>query len=245
MPQWGTTADEVYGKIHAINAGVDMGLPDQSIVVILSGGMDSATIFALAHKLNPEKLIGLTFDYGQQHNSEILKARELGEHYDTDVRTINISSLASYFRTALKKDSDLAIPDHAKSGVIPPTYVPFRNTVFLSIALGYAESWGYGKVFYGANAVDYSGYPDCRPEYVNAINDVVAQHHVRISVEAPIIALSKKEIVKLGNKLEVPWEKTTSCYRGGEKACGKCPSCEYRLKGFEENGIPDPIAYET
>lgn len=243
MLEWGDTAEEIYAVGKNIRDETSGDCPP--IVVMVSGGMDSAVLLGFAKFMKPDnRIIGLSFDYGQQHDKETIAARELGWYYDIDVKTINIGHLAGYFRTALKKDSDIEIPDHAKTGVIPPTYVPFRNAVFLSIACGYAESWDYKKVFYGANAVDYSGYPDCRPQFVDAMNSVTQSYECGIEVDAPIIKLSKSEIVKLGNKLKVPFEKTWSCYRGNRLACGKCPSCELRLKGFEEADSADPISYE-
>ena len=189
-------------------------------LVILSGGMDSAVCLGIADYLKtPETNIGcITFDYGQPHDKEIIRARELGWHYDANVKTINLHGLADNFKTALSKSSDIKIPDHSKSGVVPATYVPFRNAIFLTIACGYAESWGYDRVIYGANAVDYSGYPDCRPAFVDAINMVAYSYETKIQVEAPIIYLSKADIVRLGNKLQVPFEKTWSCHRGLKKA---------------------------
>ena len=238
MIEWGKDYEEVLERTNKVSK--DYG----NILVILSGGMDSATCLAIANRIHPEKVTALTFDYGQIHTKELISARELGWHYDIDVRTINLNGLASNFKTALAKDSDIEIPDHASAG-IPATYVPFRNTIMLSIALGYAESWGYRHIFYGANIIDYSGYPDCRPDYVDVMNMLPYVHNVRIEIEAPIIYLSKSDVVKLGNELNVPWEKTWSCYRGERKACGKCPSCEYRLKGFNEAKMIDPIAYEN
>lgn len=237
MIEWGKNHEEIleYIKEHKNNYG--------NILIILSGGMDSATCLAIAKQLKPEKVTAITFDYGQLHNKEIIKARELGWHYDVNVRTINLNNLADNFRTALKKDSDIAIPDHAQTG-IPSTYVPFRNTIMLSIALGYAESWDYKHIFYGANIIDYSGYVDCRPEYIDVMNMLPHIHNVKIEIEAPIVYLSKGEVVRLGESLGVPWDKTTSCYRGNTQSCGKCPSCEYRLKGFKEANVNDPLPYE-
>ncbi len=237
MIKWGENYEEVMEYIEATTDNYG------DILVILSGGMDSATCLAIANRLRPDKVTALTFDYGQPHDKEIIKARELGWHYKTDVRTIDLNGLADNFKTALKKDSDIGIPDHAIDG-IPPTYVPFRNTIMLSIALGYAESWGYQHIFFGANIIDYSGYPDCRPEYVDAMNMLPYVHNVKIEIEAPIIYLSKGDVVKLGEKLKVPWEQTWSCYRGEHQACGKCPSCQYRLKGFKEANVQDPLIYQ-
>ena len=241
MLEWGDNAEDIYGCARNIREEGVM----PSTIIMLSGGMDSATLLGLACYMGTDsRIIGLSFDYGQQHDKETIAARELGWYYDIDVKTINIGHLAGYFRTALKKDSDIAIPDHAKTGVIPPTYVPFRNAIFLSIACGYAESWDYEKIFYGANAVDYSGYPDCRPQFVDAMNGVIQSYETRIDIQAPIIKLPKSEIVKLGIKLGVPFEKTWSCYRGNTLACGKCPSCELRIKGFEDADSADPVSYE-
>jgi len=239
MLDWGHDAEDVYATLKSLKRDKE----NNNILVVLSGGMDSAVCLGLADYLKPEKIGCISFDYGQPHDKEIIKARELGWHYQCDVRTINLHGLADNFRTALKKNSDIAIPDHSKAGVIPATYVPFRNAIFLGIALGYAQSWGYDKVYYGANAVDYSGYPDCRPAFVDAFNMVAYSYETTIQVEAPIIHLSKADIVRLGNNIAVPWDKTWSCYRGEAKPCGKCPSCEYRIKGFEEAESLDPIAY--
>ncbi len=241
MINWGHDEEDVYKTLY----GMKTDKESVNTLVVISGGMDSAVCLAIADYLKtPETTIGcITFDYGQPHDKEIIFARELGWHYNADVKTINLHGLADNFKTALSKGSDIEIPDHSKSGVIPATYVPFRNSIFLTIAFGYAESWGYDRIIYGANAVDYSGYADCRPAFVDAINMVAYAYAIKIQVEAPIIYLSKADIVRLGNHLQVPWEKTWSCYRGEEKSCGHCPSCEYRLKGFEEAGIPDPIPY--
>ena len=234
MFNWGKTADEVFLATKKFNF--------KKTLVILSGGMDSATCLGIAKSCSEE--VGcITFDYGQTHNKEIFCAREIGWDFQADVKTIDLNNLASNFVTALSKDSDIAIPEGATTDV-PPTYVPFRNTIMLAIAAGYAQSWGYTDIFYGANIIDYSGYPDCRPEYISQMNDVVRTHTSDLIIHAPIVYLSKSDVVKLGERLSVPWDKTWSCYRGGMKACGKCPSCEYRLLGFDHAGIMDPIAYD-
>jgi len=254
MDSWGKTANKV--MTTGINFISNRFWPDtggvqhlfsketDNCLVVLSGGMDSATCLGLAKKIFT-KVECITFNYGQQHTIEITKAIELANYYNTPCKVINLNGLADNFNTALKKDSDLEIPETATGkGIVPPTYVPFRNTIMLSIALGYAESWGFNFVMYGANIVDYSGYPDCRPEYIDAMNTVATLHN-KIKIIAPIVYLDKSEIVKLGYKLEVPFKLTWSCYRGGEKSCGKCPSCEYRLKGFREAGVQDPIEYQS
>ena len=238
MYNWGDTAEKVHGTIED-NRG-----EFEKVLVILSGGMDSATCLAAAAACSNDVPGAITFDYGQTHTKENVCAREIGFHFDTDVKTINLNNLAGNFKTALSKDSNIEIPEGATEDV-PPTYVPFRNTIMLSIAAGYAESWGYTDIFYGANIVDYSGYPDCRPSYVDKMNQVLDEHNCEIQIHAPICYLTKSDVVLLGTELKVPWDFTWSCYRGGQHACGKCPSCEYRIKGFSEAGIPDPIVYDT
>lgn len=213
-----------------------------NILVILSGGMDSATTLALAHDLKPDKLHAITFNYGQKHSNETIQAQDIANHFDVGCTVIDLNGLANNFDTSLAEFSDKEIPEDHKDGV-PNTYVPFRNTIMLSIAAGYAQSWGYQTIMYGANVIDYSGYPDCRPEYVDEMNDVLRIHGDLI-IQAPIALLTKQDVVRLGEKLNVPWEKTWSCYRGGKKACGRCPSCQYRLLGFKGAGVNDPIEYE-
>ena len=232
--EWGKSTSEVMSTARKLNLS--------KTLVIISGGMDSATCLGLAKSCSKE--VGcITFDYGQTHSKEIICAREVGWEYQADVKTIDLNNLASNFVTALSKDSDIEIPDGATSDV-PPTYVPFRNTIMLAIAAGYAQSWGYTDIFYGANIIDYSGYPDCRPEYIAKVNEVIKTHTNDIFVHAPIVYLTKADVVRLGEEVGVPWDKTWSCYRGGLNACGKCPSCEYRLLGFGQTGIKDPIAYD-
>ena len=241
MIDWGTTSIDVLHKVERLQQG-----EPKNILVILSGGMDSATCLAVAKEINShnhKKVEGLTFNYGQQHDKEIIQARELGWELEADVHTIDLNGLADNFKTALSKNSDLEIPEGATEGV-PDTYVPFRNSIMIAIAAGYAQSWGFDTIFYGANIIDYSGYPDCRPEYIQQMNDVIHTHIDTVNLEAPILYLNKAEVVRLGDKLEVPWDMTWSCYRGGHNPCGKCPSCEYRLKGFIEAGSKDPLVYE-
>ena len=212
-------------------------------LIILSGGMDSTVCLAQAlEKYNSVETV--TFDYGQTHSKEIQCAKKIAEYYKVKHHTINLGNLTDYFRTSLGKNSELEIPTES-TDTIPNTYVPMRNTIMLSIATGIAESNDINVVIYGANAVDYSGYPDCRPEYVLMYNKFLKKAITGkpIIVETPIINLKKSEIVKIGNKLLVPFELTWSCYRGNKYSCGKCPSCEYRLKGFHEAGSVDPLVY--
>ncbi len=234
---WGRTSNEVLATINKTKSA------DIPTLVILSGGMDSATCLAIA-KLVSNKVEAVTFHYGQQHSKEIKCAENLSDFYNIKLHKIDLGDLAQKFNTALARNSNIPIPDKATEGV-PATYVPFRNTIMLSIACGLAEGNGFERVFYGANIIDYSGYPDCRPEFIDSYNQLIDNATKEsLRVEAPILYLTKKNVVQLGSTLGVPWESTWSCYRGGEKACGSCPSCEYRLKGFKEAGQVDAIEYE-
>ena len=214
-------------------------------LVILSGGMDSAVCLASAVQLY-DSVETVTFDYGQKHDREIVRAKLLSKHYAVKNHLIELKDLTKHFKTSLGKDSELEIPS-TTSNEIPSSYVPMRNTIMLSIAVGIAESNDSDFVIYGANAIDYSGYPDCRPDYVTAYNSLLgkAVSGKEIKIRTPIIDLKKSEVVKLGNALNVPFDLTWSCYRGRELSCGNCASCEYRLKGFREAGAKDPLEYEA
>jgi 7-cyano-7-deazaguanine synthase len=217
-------------------------------VVLLSGGLDSATTLALA-RADGCACYALTFDYGQRHRVEIdaagRVAAQLGvvDHriVPLDLRWIGGSALT---------DADITVP-HAASAGIPITYVPARNTVFLSIALGWAEVLGARDLYIGVNAVDYSGYPDCRPEYIAAFERLAnlatragVEGH-RLTVHAPLIALSKAQIIAAGARLGVDYALTGSCYDPGPagEACGRCDSCRLRRAGFAEAGVADPTRY--
>jgi len=215
-------------------------------VVLLSGGMDSATCLALAGRDAPP-VHALTFSYGQRHARELRSARALARRYGVVAHRIVQLPLASLVRSSLT-ERDAPLPRRpAVPGTIPSTYVPARNTVLLALALGYAESHGLDRIYFGANAVDYSGYPDCRPVFVRAFN-ALARRAVRsphegggtIRVLAPLLSRSKAEIVRLGARLGVPWELTWSCYAGGAAPCGRCDACRLRARGFRAAGVPDP-----
>jgi len=219
-------------------------------ICLLSGGLDSTVTLAWALGEGYE-VTALTIDYGQRHKRELDAARAVAAHYK--VRHIVMEFPLTGFRSALT-DESIPIPDRKPEEIgydIPETYVPARNIVFLSLAAGLAESIDASAVFIGANAIDYSGYPDCRPEFFQAFEEMlelgtkrgVLGHPVRI--EHPILKKTKAEIVKLGLKLNAPLHLTWSCYRGGEKACGHCDSCVLRLKGFKEAGAKDPVPYEA
>lgn len=218
-------------------------------VVLLSGGLDSTTTLAQAIADGCEPT-AISFRYGQKHTKELVSAENVCKHYGVAhvVIDLNLSS----FRSALtRKDIDVPMDREGKLDEdIPITYVPARNIVFLSIAAGLAESIDADRVYIGANAVDYSGYPDDRPDFFKAYEEMLAKgtkagvegHPVKIMT--PLLYLSKADIVRLGKELKAPLELTWSCYNGGEKACGHCDSCRLRLEGFRKAGYKDEIPYE-
>ena len=216
-------------------------------VVLLSGGLDSATTLAIAVEEGFE-CYTLAVDYGQRHRSELAAAAELsGTMGAADHRVIRID-LRAIGGSALTADID--VPTSPAEG-IPVTYVPARNTILLGAALGYAETLGATDLFIGVNAVDYSGYPDCRPAFIRAFEDL-ARLATKAGVEGsayrihtPLIDLSKAEIVRRGSALGVDYGRTVSCYRADEagRACGECDSCRFRARGFSDAGLPDPTRY--
>jgi 7-cyano-7-deazaguanine synthase len=222
-------------------------------VVLLSGGLDSTTVLAVA-KRDGFTPYAMTFRYGQRHSVEIDAARRVAaaqgvaQHVvvDIDLRQWGGSALTS--DAEVPKDRDLA--EHSTE--IPVTYVPARNTIFLSFALAWAETLGAQAIFIGVNALDYSGYPDCRPEYVAAFEQMAnlatragVEGSARLTIHAPLQHLTKAGIVELGNSLGVDYSLTTSCYDPAPDgtACGHCDACQLRLKGFADAGAADPIAY--
>lgn len=218
-------------------------------VVLLSGGLDSTTTLAQALADGCE-CTALSFRYGQRHTKELVSAENVCRHYG--VAHVVIDMDLSSFRSALtRKDIDVPMDRPGElDEEIPITYVPARNIVFMSVAAGLAESIGAQFVYLGANAVDYSGYPDDRPDFFEAYQRMLEKgtkagvegHAVKIVT--PLLYLSKADIVRLGKKLGAPLELTWSCYNGGEKACGHCDSCRLRLQGFREAGYHDEIPYE-
>lgn len=221
-------------------------------VVLLSGGLDSATCMAVAHSKGYD-LYPISFNYHQRHSIELESAKKIAGFYQVRKHLIIETNMDQIGGSALTDDA-ISVPDgnvDREENDVPATYVPARNLIFLSYALGYAEVLGANHVYIGVNAVDYSGYPDCRPEFIAKFQDLsdyatkaTAAEHKNIVIETPLQMLSKKEIVLLGTKLGAPLQFTHSCYKGGEKACGVCDSCRLRLRGFAEAGIEDPIAYE-
>lgn len=224
---------------------------NRKAVVLLSGGLDSTVCMAVANSEGYE-LLPISFNYHQRHKRELAAAASVAQYYNVKRHLIIETNMEAIGGSALT-DPKLAVPEgHTGTGEVPITYVPARNLIFLSYALGYAEVTGADRVYIGVNALDYSGYPDCRPEFIamfqqlaNYSTKATAEDGRKIIIETPLIALTKKEIVLLGDKLAAPLHLTTSCYQGGDAACGQCDSCLLRLKGFAEAGLNDPILYHT
>jgi 7-cyano-7-deazaguanine synthase len=217
-------------------------------VVLLSGGLDSATVLAIARSEGFD-CYALSCLYGQRHAAELTAARRVARALGAAAhREIEIP-IGQFGGSALTDDA-LEVPEQGGEG-IPITYVPARNTVFLSLALAWAEVLEADAIYIGVNAVDYSGYPDCRPEFIEAFRQVIALATKRtveggeIRLEAPLIELSKAEIIRRGIALDVDYALTVSCYRANDRglACGHCDACRIRREGFEAAGIPDPTRY--
>lgn len=220
----------------------------QPAVVLLSGGLDSATTLAIAHRRGHE-CYALSVAYGQRHSAELDAAARVAAALGAREHRVMQVDLAGIGGSALT-DPDLAIPETPTPG-IPITYVPARNTMMLSLALGWAEVLGAASIYIGVNAVDYSGYPDCRPEFIAAF-EALAVLATRagvegraLSIQAPLIAWTKAQIIRAGTQLGVDYALTVSCYQAdsGGRACGKCDSCRIRRDGFHAAGVPDPTRY--
>ncbi len=218
-------------------------------VVLLSGGLDSTVCMSVAGAAGYE-LYPISFSYGQRHNREIECAKKIAAYYGVKKHLLIRTNMDAIGGSALTADIDVPAGDENRTD-IPVTYVPARNLIFLSYALGYAEVLDADKIYIGVNALDYSGYPDCRPEFIERFQELAnyatkaaVQDGKMIKVETPLISLTKAGIIKLGMENKAPLHLTTSCYRGGDKACGTCDSCLLRLRGFKEAGYEDPIEYE-
>ncbi|HYW04470.1 MAG TPA: 7-cyano-7-deazaguanine synthase QueC [Gammaproteobacteria bacterium] len=220
----------------------------RAAVVLLSGGLDSATTLAVARG-EGFRCHALSFRYGQRHDAELAAAARVAKQLGAREHRVMEIDLAAFGGSALT-DPDIEVPTAPSDG-IPVTYVPARNTIFLSFALGWAEVLGARDLFIGVNAVDYSGYPDCRPQFIKAF-ETLANLATRAGVEggrftihAPLIDLSKAEIVRRGTELGVDYAGTVSCYQADEegRACGSCDACRLRAQGFREAGVPDPTRY--
>ncbi len=227
---------------------------NKKVIVLSSGGIDSTTAMAIA-KAEGYEIYSMSFNYGQRHSFELKKASEIAKFFnakehliiDIDLRKIGGSVLTS----------DIAVPQSSIFNLqssIPITYVPARNTIFLSLALAWAEVLEVEDIFMGANAVDYSGYPDCRPEYISAFEKMAnlatkagVEGKSHIKIHTPLINLTKGEIIKKGISLGVDYSLTSSCYSPDKDGnpCGLCDSCHFRLKGFKESGVKDPLVYKA
>jgi 7-cyano-7-deazaguanine synthase len=222
---------------------------NEKAVVLLSGGLDSATCLAIARSQGFDSYC-LSFDYGQRHNAELKAAERVALALGAREHRVLNFGLAQFGGSALT-DTNIAVPTGGVQPGIPVTYVPARNTIMLSLALAWAEVLGSRDIFVGVNAVDYSGYPDCRPEYIAAF-EIMANLATRagvegqkLSIHAPLIDLSKAEIIRKGIALGVDFRLTVSCYQADElgRACGVCDSCRLRAEGFAAAGVADPTVY--
>lgn len=214
-----------------------MGKIKPKAIVLLSGGLDSATVLYYALDKGYD-VRALVFDYGQRHKKEILAAKAVAKAAGVPYEVVKITMP---WKGSALLDKSLRIPDKGVvKGVIPPTYVPARNIIFVSFAASFAEAVGARVIFIGANALDYSGYPDCRPGFFKAFQKTLdaglkaGVEHRSVRIEIPLIKLTKAQIIRLGLKLNVPYDKTWSCYQGGARPCGVCDSCRLRTRGFEE-----------
>ncbi|GGT35056.1 7-cyano-7-deazaguanine synthase [Streptomyces atratus] len=229
---------------------------DRPAIVLLSGGLDSTTVLAIA-KDQGFTPYALSFRYGQRHSIELEAAQRVAQTQGVARHVIADIDLRVFGGSALT--SDIEVPKHetledVEEGGVPITYVPARNTIFLSFALAFAETVGASDIFTGVTAVDYSGYPDCRPEYMEAFATMAnlatragVEGTSQITLHSPLIALSKADIVREGLRLGVDYSLTSSCYDPDEqgRACGKCDTCLLRLKGFAEAGVKDPVRYQS
>ncbi|MEQ9367474.1 MAG: 7-cyano-7-deazaguanine synthase QueC [Coleofasciculus chthonoplastes F3-SA18-01] len=222
-------------------------------IVLLSGGLDSSTVLYQA-KAEGYECYAISFNYQQRHRRELESAIAIAKGAGVKDHQVVGFDLSQWGGSALTDDT-LDLPQtrslQQMSQSIPITYVPARNTIFLSFGLSYAEAIGATALYLGVNALDYSGYPDCRPDYIQAMQEVFrlgtkqGREGEPIQIITPLIQLKKTEIIELGNKLGVPWHETWSCYAGDEVACGVCDSCRLRLAAFAELGLNDPLSYEN
>jgi 7-cyano-7-deazaguanine synthase len=217
-------------------------------IILLSGGLDSITVLAQAVQKGYQ-CYALSFDYGQKHSAELDAAKEIAGHYQVVEHKVIHLGLDAIGGSALT-DKNISVPEGQQQG-IPITYVPARNTVFLSFSLGWAEVLGLHDIFIGVNAVDYSGYPDCRPEFIESFQNLAnlatkaGVEGAKFTIHAPLINLSKSEIIKLGMELGVDYQQTVSCYTADEqgRACGICDACRLRIIGFNEANVVDVTRY--
>ena len=213
-------------------------------LVVLSGGLDSTVCMALAAEETGAAPLALTFDYGQRHRVELDRAAGVAGHYRSEHLVVHLDT-AAWGGSALT-DRTMDVPEVGSADGIPATYVPARNSIFLAVALGVAEARDLDAVWIGVNAIDYSGYPDCRPEFIEAFRGVARTGQRRgvegdpIALRTPLIECTKEQIVRLGIEHDAPLHLTWSCYRGGMVPCGHCDSCHLRARGFAAAGSADP-----
>lgn len=220
-------------------------------VVLLSGGLDSATVLAIAREAGYDCYC-LSIDYGQRHRAELAAAAHVAKALQAREHRVTTLDLTAFGGSALT-DASIAVPTGGHATGIPVTYVPARNTILLSLALAWAEVLSARDIFFGANAVDYSGYPDCRPDYMRAFEAMAnlatkaAVEGAPLTLHTPIIALTKADIIRRGHTLGVDYALTVSCYQAdaGGRACGLCDSCRLRKAGFDAAGVADPTNYRT
>ncbi len=224
---------------------------NKKAVCLISGGLDSCVSSYIAKKEKYD-IYGLSFNYGQRHKKELNCSKKICELLNVKNHIIFNLDLEKFGGSSLVDKKILPEKSHKLDEIgkkIPSTYVPARNTIFLSIALAYAETINADAIFIGINSIDFSGYPDCRPDYIKAYQkmaDLSTKQCIegkKIIIKTPLIKMNKAQIIKKGLELKVPFEHTWSCYYGKEKACGRCDSCLLRLKGFEKVGLKDPISY--
>ena len=223
-------------------------------IILLSGGLDSTTCAAIA-KEDGYDLHGITINYGQKHNYELKAAKLVAQNFKFNSHAVIDIDLASFGGSSLVSE-EIEVPKNRNLGIkddIPSTYVPARNTVFLSIALAKAETINAFDIFIGVNAIDYSGYPDCRPEFIlqfekmmNVATKDAAQNIGEYKIHTPLIKLTKAEIIKKGQQLGIDYQITSSCYSPNKygQPCGQCDACKLRIKGFYDAGLADPLNYE-
>lgn len=218
-------------------------------VILLSGGLDSATCLAIA-KNEGYECHTISFNYGQKQICELKAAQKIAQQFNATNKVIDVTSLGEIAKSALTQ-TNIDIPDYQQSSDIPCTYVPARNTIFITFALAYAESIGAEYIYIGASSIDYSGYPDCRPEYFEQFQKLInlatkaGVNGEFITIKTPLAYLNKAETIKLGMSLGVDYSHTITCYRANSDgaACGTCDSCHYRKKGFSDAGLADPTSY--
>lgn len=218
-------------------------------IILFSGGLDSTTCLAIARSQG-FACYALSFSYGQKHEVEVEGAKKIAAQFGIAEHKIIHLPLDAFGGSSLT-DKQTPVADHVANGAIPATYVPARNTIFLSFALAWCEVIGSADIFIGANHIDYSGYPDCRPDYLQAFEHMAVlatksgREGERFTIHAPLLQMNKADIIRAGLKLGIDYGQTISCYRADAagRACGKCDSCVYRRKGFTEAGVVDPTVY--